>query len=94
MNNLLALAREFGVSVAELTETPEEAVPDTNDVENSPTPPSIFPHCRKSRLLWIILGIFILLILIMLLLSASQPSESVTPDPITPPINAAEANTP
>ena len=50
MNNLLALAREFGVSVAELTETPEEAVPDTNDVENSPTPPSIFPHCRKSRL--------------------------------------------
>ena len=94
MNNLLALAREFGVSVAELTETPEEAVPDTNDVENSPTPPSIFPHCRKSRLLWIILGIFILLILIMLLLSASKPSESVTPDPITPPINAAEAKTP
>lgn len=26
MNNLLALAREFGISVAELTETPEKTV--------------------------------------------------------------------
>ena len=94
MNNLLALAREFSISVAELTETPEEAAPDADGVENPPTSPSNFPHCRKSRLLWIILGIFILLILIMLLLSASKPSESVTPDPITPPINAAEAKTP
>lgn len=94
MNNLLALAREFSVSVAELTETPEEAAPDADDVENPPTSQSNFPHRRKSRLLWIILGIFILLILIMLLLSASKPSEPVTPDPITPPINAAEAKTP
>ena len=94
MNNLLALAREFSVSVAELTETPEEAAPDAGGVENPPTSPSNFPHRRKSRLLWIILGIFILLILIMLLLSASKPSEPVTPDPITPPINAAEAKTP
>ena len=94
MNNLLALAREFGVSVAELTETPEEAAPDADGVESPPTSPSNFPHRRKSRLLWIILGIFILLILIMLLLSASKPSEPVTPDPITPPINAAEAKTP
>ena len=94
MNNLLALAREFSVSVAELTETPEEPVPDAAYVEKPPTPPFNFPHRRKSRLLWIILGIFILLILIMLLLSASKPSESVTPDPITPPINAAEAKTP
>ena len=94
MNNLLALAREFGVSVAELTETPEEPVPDAAYVEKPPTPPFNFPHRRKSRLLWIILGIFILLILIMLLLSASKPSEPVTPDPITPPINAAEAKTP
>lgn len=94
MNNLLALAREFSVSVAELTETPEEAAPDADDVENPPTSLSNFPHRRKSRLLWIILGIFILLILIMLLLSASKPSEPVTPDPITPPINAAEAKTP
>ena len=94
MNNLLALAREFSVSVAELTETPEEAAPDADGVENSPTSPSNFPHRRKSRLLWIILGIFILLILIMLLLSASKPSEPVTPDPIAPPINAAEAKTP
>ena len=94
MNNLLALAREFSVSVAELTETPEEPVPDAAYVEKPPTPPFNFPHRRKSRLLWIILGIFILLILIMLLLSASKPSEPVTPDPITPPINAAEAKTP
>ena len=94
MNNLLALAREFSVSVAELTETPEEAAPDADGVENPPTSLSNFPHRPKSRLLWIILGIFILLILIMLLLSASKPSESVTPDPITPPINAAEAKTP
>ena len=94
MNNLLALAREFGVSVAELTETPEEPMPDAAYVEKPPTPPFNFPHRRKSRLLWIILGIFILLILIMLLLSASKPSEPVTPDPITPPINAAEAKTP
>ena len=94
MNNLLALAREFSVSVAELTETPEEAAPDADGVENQPTSPSNFPHRRKSRLLWIILGIFILLILIMLLLSASKPSEPITPDPITPPINAAEAKTP
>ena len=94
MNNLLALAREFSVSVAELTETPEEAAPDADGVENPPTSQSNFPHRRKSRLLWIILGIFILLILIMLLLSASKPSEPVTPDPITPPINAAEAKTP
>ena len=94
MNNLLALAREFGVSVAELTETPEEPVPDAAYVEKPPTSQFNFPHRRKSRLLWIILGIFILLILIMLLLSASKPSEPVTPDPITPPINAAEAKTP
>ena len=94
MNNLLALAREFGVSLAELAETPEEPVPDAAYVEKPPTPPFNFPHRRKSRLLWIILGIFILLILIMLLLSASKPSEPVTPDPITPPINAAEAKTP
>ena len=94
MSNLLALAREFSISVAELTKTPEEAAPDADGVENPPTSPSNFPHRRKSRLLWIILGIFILLILIMLLLSASKPSEPVTPDPITPPINAAEAKTP
>lgn len=62
MNNLLALAREFSVSVAELTETPEEAAPDADGVENPPTSPSNFPHRRKSRLLWIILGIFILLV--------------------------------
>ncbi len=40
MENLLALAREFGVSVAELTETPEAGG------ENA-------PHQQKPRWLWV-----------------------------------------
>ena len=92
MNNLLALAREFGVSVAELTETPEEPVPDAAYVEKPPAPPSNFPQRRKGRLLWIVLGIFLLLILAVLALSASKPSETITPDPI--PANEAEAKVP
>ena len=92
MNNLLALAREFGVSLAELAEMPEEAAPDADGVENPPTSPSNFPHRRKGRLLWIVLGIFLLLILAVLALSASKPSETITPDPI--PANEAEAKVP
>lgn len=92
MNNLLALAREFSVSVAELTETPEEPVPDAAYVEKPSTPPSNFPQRRKGRLLWIVLGIFLLLILAVLALSASKPSETITPDPI--PANEAEAKVP
>ena len=92
MNNLLALAREFGVSVAELTETPEEPVPDAAYVEKPPTPPFNFPQRCKGRLLWIVLGIFLLLILAVLALSASKPSETITPDPI--PANEAEAKVP
>ena len=92
MNNLLALAREFGVSVAELTETPEDPVPDAAYVEKPPTPPSDFPQRRKGRLLWIVLGIFLLLILAVLALSASKPSETITPDPI--PANEAEVKMP
>ena len=92
MNNLLALAREFGVSVAELTETPEEPVPDAAYVEKPPTPPSNFPQRRKGRLLWIVLGIFLLLILAVLALSASKPSATHTSDPI--PANEAEVKTP
>ena len=92
MNNLLALAREFGVSLAELAETPEEPVPDAAYVEKPPAPPSNFPQRRKGRLLWIVLGIFLLLILAVLALSASKPSETITPDPI--PANEAEAKTP
>ena len=92
MNNLLALAREFGVSLAELAETPEEPVPDVAYVEKPPTPPSNFPQRRKGRLLWIVLGISLLLILAVLALSASKPSETITPDPI--PANEAEVKTP
>ena len=92
MNNLLALAREFGVSLAELAETPEEPVPDAAYVEKPPTPPFNFPQRCKGRLLWIVLGIFLLLILAVLALSASKPSETITPDPI--PANEAEVKTP
>lgn len=95
MNNLLALAREFGVSLAELTETPEEPVPSTTPVENLPTPPSNFPQRRKSQLLWIvlgILGIFLLLILVVLALSAPKPSDVLTPDSV--PANETEMKTP
>lgn len=92
LNNLIGLARELGVSVAELTETPEEPAPDAAYVEKPPTPPSDFPQCRKGRLLWIVLGIFLLLILAVLALSASKPSETITPDPI--PANEAEAKVP
>ena len=37
MNNLLALAREFGISVAELTETPEKT--DTDEADSVPPLP-------------------------------------------------------
>ena len=92
LNNLIGLARELGVSVAELTETPEEPVPDAAYVEKPPTPPSNFPQRRKGRLLWIVLGIFLLLILAVLALSASKPSATHTSDPI--PANEAEAKVP
>lgn len=92
LNNLIGLARELGVSLAELTETPEEPMPDAAYVEKPPTPPSNFPQRRKGRLLWIVLGIFLLLILAVLALSASKPSETITPDPI--PANEAEAKVP
>ena len=92
LNNLIGLARELGVSVAELTETPEEPAPDAAYVEKPPTPPSDFPQRRKGRLLWIVLGIFLLLILAVLALSASKPSETITPDPI--PANETEIKTP
>ena len=37
MENLLALSREFGISVAELTATPEETAPEPSAPEPSPT---------------------------------------------------------
>ena len=48
MNNLLALAREFGVSLAELAETPEEPVPDVAYVENRPLPHPIFHSAARA----------------------------------------------
>ena len=45
MNNLLALAREFGISVAELTETPEKT--DTDEADSVPPLPIQAP-ARKA----------------------------------------------
>ena len=52
MTNLMALAREFGVSVAELTETPEP--------RESPAAPSL------RRGWWVMLGIFEAVTLVLL----------------------------
>lgn len=48
MNNLLALAREFGISVAELTETPEKT--DTDEADSVPPLPIQAP--AKGRSTW------------------------------------------
>ena len=57
MNNLLALAREFGISVAELTETPEKT--DTDEADSVPPlpiqAPAKGPNCY-FRSLYFILG--------------------------------------
>lgn len=46
MNNLLALAREFGISVAELTETPEKT--DTDEADSVPPLPIQAPAKGRS----------------------------------------------
>ena len=62
MENLLALARLFGVSVAELTQTPEDT-PLSAPVSD-PEPP---PAPRKKRRLWWILPLVVLCLLLSLL---------------------------
>ena len=61
LNNLIGLARELGVSLAELTETPEEPVPPKN----------------TSKKWWFLLSVCVLLPVLIagfLLYRASQPS--------------------
>ena len=58
MENLLALAREFGVSVAELTATPE-AAPPAQEVPPSP------PPRRKSTGWWVAFGVVLALLIAM-----------------------------
>ena len=50
MNNLLALAREFGISVAELTEAPEKT--DTDEAASVPPLPIQAPAKGRSKLLF------------------------------------------
>ena len=60
LNNLIGLARELGVSLAELTETPEEPVPPKN----------------TSKKWWFLLSVCVLLPILIagfLLYRASQP---------------------
>lgn len=76
MENLIALARIFGVSLAELTETPEP--PETQPVRSSPR--------RARRPLWLFLGCLLALVLIMMgiyLWSNRNvvPSEEAVADP-------------
>ena len=108
MDNLLALSREFGVSVAELTETPEKPEPSEKEPAPLPEPPEApesesaplpeAPHRRKSHLLWVIPGSLLLLILLLLLPTVFRPSETPSPKPppapIVPPANEAEARKP
>ena len=108
MDNLLALSREFGVSVAELTETPEKSEPPEKEPAPLPEPPEApesesaplpeAPHRRKSHLLWVIPGSLLLLILLLLLPTVFRPSETPSPEPppapIVPPANEVEARKP
>ena len=78
MNNLLALAREFGISVAELTETPEN--PDTDEADSVPPLPIQAP--AKSRSTWkkVLIAIFVLFILFLagFLLNSRRNAEQLT----------------
>ena len=76
MENLIALARIFGVSLAELTETPEP--PETPPVRSGPR--------RARRPLWLFLGCLLALVLITMGLYVWSnrnvvPSEEAVADP-------------
>ena len=60
MNNLLALAREFGISVAELTETPEKT--DTDEADSVPPLPIQAPAKGRSTWKKVLIAIFVLFI--------------------------------
>lgn len=63
MNNLLALAREFGISVAELTETPEKT--DTDEADSVPPLPIQAPAKGRSTWKKVLIAIFVLFILFL-----------------------------
>lgn len=63
MNNLLALAREFGISVAELTETPEKT--DTDEADSVPPLPIQAPAKGGSTWKKVLIAIFVLFILFL-----------------------------
>ena len=63
MNNLLALAREFGISVAELTETPEKT--DTDEADSVPPLPIQAPAKGRSTWKKVLIAIFVLFVLFL-----------------------------
>lgn len=75
MNNLIALAREFGVSVAELTETPEKNLTPENMADAALIPIS---H-RPRHLLWPALCGCLAVLTIVLLVFLTQSHPSIKP---------------
>ena len=87
MENLLALAREFGVSVAELTATPEPPVPAEAPAETSGGPTVSPPHRRRRwaalALILAVLAVLVLAVPVLLLLGLRTQTEP--PDLTTEP---------
>lgn len=88
MNNLIALAREFGVSVAELTETPEEAPPAFEESPTAETAPS--SPAKTRRFFWPVLCGLLAVVLASVLLfifTTSRPLSDTEPEQ-TPPVRS------
>lgn len=79
MENLLALAREFGVSVAELTQTPEPPVPAEAPAETTGGPTVSPPHRRRRwaamALILAVLAVLVLAVPVLLLLGLQTQTE-------------------
>ena len=86
MENLLALARAFGVSVAELTETPEPAAPQVASAEAAEGPAASPPPRRRGWWLGLALVLALLVFmagtLIVLGLRSAAGQVSNIPEPV------------
>ena len=90
MENLLALAREFGVSVAELTGTPEASQPSAQ-----PTTPFGFTSAQTRRLVVLLVLVLLLPALWKLLWGAfSRDTGSDIPDASTTAVESTEQTVP
>lgn len=88
MNNLIALAREFGVSVAELTETPEEAPPAFEESPTAETAPS--SPAKTRRFFWPVLCGLLAVVLasaLLFIFTMSRPLSDTEPEQ-TPPVRS------